>query len=324
MIRPGLAFLFALIWAEGVAALDLDLPSNARETASRNTQPDSYVAPIAVFADGALPGIAIEGEVRRSAFRVSTAGLTPLQLTDPLRDQLVAAGYKVILDCAARECGGFDFRFATETLPAPGMNINLRAYRFLTAVLGPQDAPDQVVTILSSASTAAAHIQIIRAGDLGETPDQFTRQGGRPQPALSLPDTPPPETVTPRATGDIVGDLTALGRATLPGLDFGTGAVALTEEPSPSLEALAGYLTDNPQSRVALVGHTDNTGALAINTDISRQRASVVRQRLIESYGIAGARIEAHGVGYLAPIESNATPEGRQANRRVEVVLLTE
>jgi OOP family OmpA-OmpF porin len=49
-----------------------------------------------------------------------------------------------------------------------------------------------------------------------------------------------------------------------------------------------------------------------------------VRVRLIEEYGIAAARLEAQGIGYLAPIASNLSAEGREANRRVEVVLLEE
>ena len=49
-----------------------------------------------------------------------------------------------------------------------------------------------------------------------------------------------------------------------------------------------------------------------------------MRARLISEYGIDPARIEAEGMGYLAPVASNLTEAGRQANRRVEAILLSE
>jgi len=74
--------------------------------------------------------------------------------------------------------------------------------------------------------------------------------------------------------------------------------------------------------RIALVGHTDTVGGLQGNIALSRERAQAVRQRLIDDYDIAPERVEAEGTGYLAPLATNRTAEGREANRRVEAVLL--
>lgn len=324
MIR-GLAVLLLLPWsATSAVALELDLPANALETFSENTSPDAYVAPVGVFGEGGLPSLSVEGEVRRSAFRIATSGLTPLQILAPLRTQLEDSGYAIVLDCDATQCGGFDFRFATETLTAPAMTVNLRNYRFLTAVQGPENKPTAVVTLLASASPSAAHIQIIRAGDLGDTPDQFTRQGGRLQSSRPVarpgntPDAPP------AASGDLARDLIAFGRVPLNDLDFGIGDVGAASQSAESIKSLAAFLRDNPTARIALVGHTDNTGALDVNSAISLERANAVRTWLIDTHDIDPARIEPHGVGYLAPIRSNATEEGREANRRVEAVLIAE
>ena len=71
---------------------------------------------------------------------------------------------------------------------------------------------------------------------------------------------------------------------------------------------------------VAIVGHSDNQGTLVLNLELSRQRAEAVMQALVER-GISPERMEAHGLGYLAPLASNATEGGRAANRRVELVL---
>lgn len=71
-----------------------------------------------------------------------------------------------------------------------------------------------------------------------------------------------------------------------------------------------------------MVGHTDDTGDLQANIAVSTRRAEAVRTRLIDAHGVAPDRIEAKGVGYLAPMASNATAQGRSLNRRVEAVLL--
>jgi len=109
----------------------------------------------------------------------------------------------------------------------------------------------------------------------------------------------------------------------LDGLEFDSGATTLGSGTFEVLGTLAGFLTDNPGLNVALVGHTDTVGGLEGNIRISKERAEAVRARLIERYGISAARMEAEGMGYLAPLSSNLTEAGRESNRRVEVILLS-
>ena len=108
----------------------------------------------------------------------------------------------------------------------------------------------------------------------------------------------------------------------LRGLDFASGEAVLGPGPHADLAALAAFLAQDPETRIALVGHTDNVGALDANIALSQARAEAVRARLIADHGVDGARVEARGVGYLAPVAANDTSEGREINRRVEVVLL--
>jgi OOP family OmpA-OmpF porin len=303
-------------------ALEIDLPANAQETVSRNSALDVYAMPTGAFDGRIVPVLNIEGEVRRSVFRVGIGGLTPLQVTQPLRAQLEADGYEIVLDCKDVTCGGFDFRFATEVLPAPDMQVNLRSFQFVSAVQGSADAPERTVTLLASISGAVAYLQIIQAGNLGDTPDQFNRVAQSPRPPTK--EEPAQEDTTPDAAvpTDLATGLQETGHAVLSDIEFDRGGANLSSNGSPSLEALAAFLRDNPDTRIALVGHTDSTGALDVNTRISRQRAEAVLALLVAEYQIERSRLEAHGVGFLAPHRSNATDAGREANRRVEAVLL--
>jgi len=135
---------------------------------------------------------------------------------------------------------------------------------------------------------------------------------------------PPPlvieEPVKP--SGGLLAALKQDGHVILDDLHFNTGEITLGVGPFASLSEIAGFLTANPGMRLALVGHTDDTGALDANISVSTGRAQAVRTRLIEAHGVAADRIEARGIGYLAPLTSNETPEGRDLNRRVEAVLL--
>ena len=60
----------------------------------------------------------------------------------------------------------------------------------------------------------------------------------------------------------------------------------------------------------------------ATYTALSRQRAEAAERYLVQRHGIDPSRLSAEGAGYLAPVASNLTAEGREQNRRVEVVLL--
>jgi OOP family OmpA-OmpF porin len=63
-------------------------------------------------------------------------------------------------------------------------------------------------------------------------------------------------------------------------------------------------------------------GTLDSNIALSQARAEAVRMRLIEDHGVAPERVEAHGIGFLAPRAPNRTETGRDLNRRVEAVVI--
>ncbi|PTO77225.1 OmpA family protein [Vibrio splendidus] len=101
---------------------------------------------------------------------------------------------------------------------------------------------------------------------------------------------------------------------------FETNSSELSTDGKIALMPLVEVLKAHPQSSVAVVGHTDSTGAAEYNLMISKKRAAAVAA-YIEEQGIEADRITASGEGEENPIASNATAEGRAQNRRVDATI---
>lgn len=101
---------------------------------------------------------------------------------------------------------------------------------------------------------------------------------------------------------------------------FAVDSAAVRPDLRRDLNTVASSLLKYPNSRIEVIGHTDNTGSAAYNQDLSQRRAVAVASILRES-GVPGNRIAAFGRGEDQPIASNLTPEGRAKNRRVEIII---
>lgn len=102
---------------------------------------------------------------------------------------------------------------------------------------------------------------------------------------------------------------------------FDTGKATLLSQSFVELNKLGKLLLENKDIRIEVSGHTDNTGSASVNKRLSRNRAESVRNYLIEQ-GVDGMRLQFEGYGFDRPIESNDTPQGRAANRRVEIEVI--
>jgi outer membrane protein OmpA-like peptidoglycan-associated protein len=100
---------------------------------------------------------------------------------------------------------------------------------------------------------------------------------------------------------------------------FDTGQATLKPGADLAINRLATYLSSNSNTRVLIEGHTDARGSDSYNEALSERRASAVATAL-QSRGISSSQIETAGRGKAYPVASNDTPEGRQQNRRVEIV----
>jgi outer membrane protein OmpA-like peptidoglycan-associated protein len=114
--------------------------------------------------------------------------------------------------------------------------------------------------------------------------------------------------------------LSEAGRVATQGIYFDTGSDRIRPESSPTLKEIAAMLTEHAELKLVIEGHTDNVGAGASNQTLSEKRAAAVRAALVESYGIEASRLDSKGLGATKPAAPNDTPEGRQQNRRVELV----
>jgi OOP family OmpA-OmpF porin len=308
------------------AQIVLVLPENAEQSATRFAPVASYALPLAAWQQSGPAAPTLEGSVSMTAWRLRNNTETTLQIVQRLRSQIVLAGYELLFECDTEACGGFDFRFALQTLPEPEMHVDLGDFRYLAARRGQGDGAEHLA-LLVSRSPFAGFVHLVQVGP----------PGADPAAAEALPPSPPgvfaePIDVTPlgdenpdaaeqRQVAELTRQFATEGRAVLDDLSFETGAADLSEGNFASLAALAAYLAANPSQRVVLVGHTDAVGSLEGNIALSRRRAEAVRARLIDSLGVAPAQLGAEGAGWLAPRDDNQTEQGRARNRRVEVML---
>jgi OmpA-OmpF porin, OOP family len=116
--------------------------------------------------------------------------------------------------------------------------------------------------------------------------------------------------------------IAAEGRVATQGILFDTGSDRIKPESSPTLREIGQMLREHPDLRIRVEGHTDNVGQAASNQTLSEKRAEAVRHYLVQNHGIDASRLEAKGLGSTRPAAGNDTQEGRQENRRVELVRL--
>ncbi|MEM8730433.1 MAG: hypothetical protein AAGF79_10995 [Pseudomonadota bacterium] len=235
MIRI-LPLVLACLAAAPVQAIELDLPAQARALSERVSQ-TAHAVPVGPWGADGLPTVTATGRLIRQTWRMD-AGLTTAQVLDPLVQQIEAAGYSVLYRCQARACGGFDFRFSIDVVPAPDMFVDLSDFQFVSAMNAQGDA----VSLLVSAGLGGAWVQI---SDL--------RRGSS-------------EAAQDRAQG-----LVETGRLVLV-----AGADLADRSDGADLEILAAVLARRADLRLAIVAHTGGAGeeeeqALTAAQDIRAQ-----------------------------------------------------
>jgi outer membrane protein OmpA-like peptidoglycan-associated protein len=101
---------------------------------------------------------------------------------------------------------------------------------------------------------------------------------------------------------------------------FRSGSVELLPAARERLARVSGIVLAYPSLHISIEGHTDSVGSDEYNQDLSERRAQSVREYFVRG-GISAATVDARGFGKAEPVASNETAEGRQQNRRVELVM---
>jgi outer membrane protein OmpA-like peptidoglycan-associated protein len=139
--------------------------------------------------------------------------------------------------------------------------------------------------------------------------------GEGPPPPEPPPPPPPPEPKRVEVTADkiVINEK----------IQFDFDKTTIKPESNSLLDEIVSVIKDNPQiKKIAIEGHTDGDGSDKYNLKLSDGRAKSVMEYLT-SHGVDAKRLTAKGYGETKPIASNETPEGKEANRRVEF-LITE
>lgn len=105
------------------------------------------------------------------------------------------------------------------------------------------------------------------------------------------------------------------------GITFAYNDSTVQPQFQPVLNDVAKVLTEYPKTYIDVMGHTDSDGSEAYNQTLSERRAGSVASYL-DAHGVQSARLATRGYGEMQPIASNETPDGKAANRRVEIKLV--
>ena len=249
---------------------------------------------VAPFRDGKpTDARRLEGRIIRIAYRTNP-GPSILEVSRNFETQLAKAGFETLLACDTDACGAIPFTEAVDALPIPQMWIDGFNYRYF-AGRKVEGGRETYASVLVSENNRDIYAQLVIA-ELGAMQNKM---------------------VDAAAMQKGLGEA---GHIALYGIYFDTDKAVLKAESQPTLAEIAKLLTGQPQLSVFIVGHTDNQGAYDYNLDLSKRRAEAIAVELVKSFRIAQPRLRTAGLGFLAPVGSNATEAGRALNRRVELV----
>jgi OOP family OmpA-OmpF porin len=235
----------------------------------------------------------LEGRVTRIAYRTNP-GPSILEVSRNFETQLAKAGFETLVACDTDACGAIPFTEAIDALPMPQMWIDGFNYRYYAGRKA-EGGRETYAAVLVSKSNDDIYAQLVVAV-VGAMENKMVDAGA------------------------MAKGLREQGHIALYGIYFDTDKAVIKPESRPTLEEIAKLLRAQPQLNVFIVGHTDSQGTHEYNADLSRRRAEAVAAELAKSYKIVATRLKTAGVGFLAPIGSNATDDGRALNRRVELV----
>ncbi|MDH7448367.1 OmpA family protein [Aquimarina sp. 2201CG14-23] len=117
---------------------------------------------------------------------------------------------------------------------------------------------------------------------------------------------------------DVRNKLLTEGKLVTYGITFDTGKATVKSESYGTIKKIANVLSETPDIKVLITGHTDKDGDEVSNKKLSEKRAASVKEVLVREFGIDDARLETEGMGESDPIATENSSEAKAKNRRVE------
>jgi len=277
---------------------------------------DRLVLPTEIKGEEMADKVEAEGEVTRILY-VAPNGLSSLQVHRNYQMALQQAGFTTVYECLDECMPIADMVYGEDQhlhnydpswMPAEALYPwATKDARYFLAKL-----PDPEGAVYASVYTA-----------LHTLPDGHEELAGHPITLLQIVEE------KPMAAGMVqvnlnakamAEDLDKTGKIRLYGIHFDTDKATIKPTSESTLSEIALLLKQHPELNLAVVGHTDATGSLEHNRELSQKRAEAVVEYLKSEHGISGDRLDPYGVGPLAPADTNETEQGRAANRRVELI----
>jgi OmpA-OmpF porin, OOP family len=244
----------------------------------------------------------LEGKITRTIY-LAPAGSSALLVYRNYENALKQAGFQTLFSCAAEQCRG---------------DVGLYNYYqrpWMITPMGGHSFGDDYHVLVAKLSRPAGdvYVSLCSGPQYGDASKVYT--------AIDVVEVKPMAggLVTVNAA-ELANDISQTGHASVYGIYFDTGKADLKPESDATLAEIAKLLASNSALKLHVVGHTDNVGGFAANMTLSKQRADAVVAALVSKYHVSAARLQAAGVGPLAPVASNKSEEGRAKNRRVELV----
>lgn len=256
--------------------------------------------------NGELQELVPEGKVTRILYFLPAESVSVLQVQRNYTQALKEAGFEIVYECS----GGIDeipndifWDFDNIEGDHSKDVLGGKDQSYFLAKL-PQDNGDMYVS---------AHIWI----------SDWADEDKQPVTALQILEEKPMKTGKVQVdinAETMAKDIEETGSVRIYGIYFDTGDAVVKEESKSTLEEIARLLEQESDLRLGVVGHTDSTGDIDFNMDLSKLRAEAVIDYLTTHYGISEDRLRPRGLGPWAPVASNEDEDGRARNRRVELV----
>lgn len=255
--------------------------------------------------DKNIPQKMVEGKVTNLNYRIDKQVGT-YALHKNYLNALQSAGFEVIVECSAKTCGPdllwfnysgtiFEKRHHTNF-----QNLRPNTNYFFFTAQKPTPEGNIYISMVSAQPYPNKEVELVV---------DIIEEKSISQANLTI------------SSDGLSNAIATEGKVALYGIEFDFNKHSIKPSSSTQLAEIATYLNAHPEVALYVVGHTDNKGEYQYNQSLAEKRAAEVVNYLVSKHQIAAPRLQAVGIGPVAPKAANDTEDSRQQNRRVELVL---